>query len=80
MEGDRGRQQRREYLVTEDQSGPIAHEYQIIDGATCRRFDRAGLERALYDAIPAPADKPIKPAGQINSGRIVVNGLHVETG
>ena len=33
---------------------------------------------ALYDAIPAPATKLLKPAGEINSGRIVVNGLHVE--
>jgi 3-keto-disaccharide hydrolase len=68
------------YLVTEDRSGPIAHEYQIIDDA--RHADALiGPHRqtaALYDAIPAPAGKPIKPAGQINSGRIVVNGQHVE--
>jgi hypothetical protein len=68
------------YLVTEDRSGPIAHEYQIIDDE--RHADaKIGPHRqtaALYDAIPAPANKPIKPAGEINSGRIVVNGLHVE--
>ena len=68
------------YLVTEDRSGPIAHEYQIIDDE--RHADaKIGPHRqtaALYDAIPAPASKPIKPAGEINSGRIVVNGLHVE--
>jgi hypothetical protein len=68
------------YLVTEERSGPIAHEYQIIDDE--RHADaKIGPHRqtaALYDAIPAPASKPIKPAGEINSGRIVVNGLHVE--
>jgi hypothetical protein len=68
------------YLVTEDRSGPIAHEYQIIDDL--RHADaKIGPHRqtaALYDAIPAPANKPIKPAGEINSGRIVVNGMHVE--
>jgi hypothetical protein len=68
------------YLVTEDRSGPVAHEYQIIDDA--RHADALiGPHRqtaALYDAIPAPANKPIKPAGQINSGRIIVNGMHVE--
>ena len=68
------------YLVTEDRSGPIAHEYQVIDDA--RHADALiGPHRAtaaLYDAIPAPANKPMKPAGEINSGRIVVNGLHVE--
>src|SRR6267142_2137603 len=68
------------YLVTEDRSGPVAHEYQIIDDA--RHADALiGPHRqtaALYDAIPAPASKPMKPAGEINSGRIVVNGMHVE--
>ena len=68
------------YLVTEDRSGPIAHEYQIIDDA--RHPDAlVGPTRqtaALYDAIAAPMNKPIKPAGEINSGRIVVNGMHVE--
>ena len=68
------------YLVTEDRSGPIAHEYQIIDDV--RHADaKIGPHRqtaALYDAIPAPANKPIKPAGEINTGRIVVNGMHVE--
>jgi hypothetical protein len=68
------------YLVTEDRSGPIAHEYQVIDDA--RHADaKIGAHRAtaaLYDAIPAPASKPLKAAGEINSGRIVVTGKHVE--
>ena len=68
------------YLVTEERSGPVAHEYQVIDDV--RHEDaKIGPHRstgALYDAIPAPANKPLKPAGEINTGRIVVNGLHVE--
>ena len=68
------------YLVTEDRDGPIAHEYQVIDDA--RHPDALiGPHRAtaaLYDAIAAPANKPLKPAGEINAGRIVVNGRHVE--
>jgi len=68
------------YLVTEDRSGPIAHEYQVIDDA--RHEDaKIGPHRAtaaLYDVIPAPATKPLKPAGELNAGRIVVNGMHVE--
>lgn len=68
------------YLVTEDRNGPVAHEYQIIDDA--RHADALiGPHRqtaALYDAIAAPANKPLKPAGEINTGRIVVNGMHVE--
>jgi hypothetical protein len=68
------------YLVTEDRSGPIAHEYQVIDDA--RHPDaKIGPHRAtaaLYDVIAAPATKPLKPAGEINAGRILLNGLHVE--
>jgi hypothetical protein len=68
------------YLVTEDRSGPIAHEYQVIDDE--RHPDaKIGPHRAtaaLYDAIPAPASKRSKPAGEINTGRIIVNGMHVE--
>ena len=68
------------YFVTEDRSGPIAHEYQVIDDE--RHADaKIGPHRAtaaLYDAIPAPATKKVKPAGEINTSRILVNGTHVE--
>jgi len=70
------------YLVSEDRPGKsaVAHEYQVIDDE--RHPDaKVGPHRAtaaLYDAIPAPANKPIKPAGEINAGRIVVAGNHVE--
>lgn len=68
------------YLVTEDRDGPIAHEYQVIDDA--RHPDALiGPHRAtaaLYDAIAAPAGKPLRPAGALNEGRILVSGTHVE--
>jgi hypothetical protein len=68
------------YFVTEERDGPIAHEYQLIDDA--RHPDAAiGPHRAtaaLYDAIAAPAQKRLKPAGEINDSRIFVNGTHVE--
>jgi hypothetical protein len=68
------------YLVTEDRDGPIAHEYQIIDDV--KHPDALiGPHRttaALYDVIPAPATKRLKPAGELNQGRIIVNGMHVE--
>ena len=68
------------YLVTEERDGPIAHEYQIIDDV--KHPDALiGPHRAtaaLYDAIAAPASKNLKPAGQRNEGRIVVQGNHVE--
>jgi hypothetical protein len=68
------------YLVTEERSGPIAHEYQIIDDA--KHADALiGPHRqtaSLYDVIAAPATKVLKPAGQRNEGRILVQGNHVE--
>ena len=69
------------YLVTEDRpGGAVAHEYQIIDDV--RHADaKLGRHRetaSLYDVIAPPAEKPLKPAGQVNEGRIVVNGNHVE--
>ncbi|MGH9382749.1 MAG: 3-keto-disaccharide hydrolase [Vicinamibacterales bacterium] len=68
------------YLVTEDRSGPIAHEYQIIDD-TKHPDALIGPHRAtaaLYDVIAAPATKRLRPAGELNEGRIIVNGMHVQ--
>jgi hypothetical protein len=68
------------YLVTEERQGPIAHEYQVIDDAA-HPDAKIGPHRstaALYDVISAPADKPLKPAGEFNQGRILVSGMHVE--
>jgi hypothetical protein len=68
------------YLVSEARNGPIAHEYQVIDDAA-HPDAKIGPQRAtasLYDVIPAPANKPLKPAGEVNRGRILLDGLHVE--
>jgi len=50
-------------------SGP---EYQVLDdlGAKPGPKHAAG---ALYDLYPAKADKPVRPAGQWNEGRIVIS-------
>ncbi len=70
------------YLVSEGRAGnsAVAHEYQMVDDAT-NPDAKIGPHRAtaaLYDAIPAPASKRSKPAGEINTSRIVVSGNHVE--
>ena len=68
------------YLVTEDRSGPIAHEYQVIDDV--RHADaKIGPNRTTAPStmrLPRPPTSRCKPAGEINAGRIVVNGRHVE--
>ena len=67
------------YFVTEERPQSPGHEYQMIDdtgypgklGPNHRTAD-------FYDVLPAAADKPIRPAGEWNSSRIVVRGMRVE--
>ncbi len=67
------------YFVLEDRDSAIGHEYQIIDDE--RHADaKIGAHRqtaALYDVFPA-ADRPLKPAGEFNESRILVQKHHVE--
>ena len=57
-------------------------EYQILDDDTNpdAKLGHDGNRKtaALYDVIPANAEKKLKAVGEWNSGRIMVNGQHVE--
>jgi hypothetical protein len=67
------------YFVMEDRDAAIGHEYQLIDDAK-HPDAKVGPHRqtaALYDVLPA-ADRPIKPAGEWNTSRVVVRGADVE--
>ena len=68
------------YLVTEDRPSAPGQEYQMIDDA--RNPDaKVGPHRAtgsFYDVLPASADKPLKPAGEWNQSRVLIQGNHVE--
>jgi Domain of Unknown Function (DUF1080) len=68
------------YLVTEEREGPIAHEYQVLDDE--RHEDaKVGPQRqtaSFYDVLPPAADKPARPAGEWNEGRVLLKGNHVE--
>jgi hypothetical protein len=63
----------------DDGTGPVGHEYQLLDDE--RHPDaqtpshRAG---ALYALISPNSAKHLKPAGQFNQSRILVQGKHVE--
>lgn len=67
------------YLVTEERSGPIAHEYQLIDDDKHpdARVGETRKTAALYDALPATGKK-LRPVGEFNESRILVQGRHVE--
>lgn len=67
------------YYVLEDLDSAIGHEYQVIDDE--RHADaKIGPHRqtaAFYDVMPA-ANRPIKPAGEWNTSKVVVKGNTVE--
>jgi hypothetical protein len=55
-------------------------EYQVLDDAG-HPDSKVGAHRqtaAFYDIKPASADKPLKPAGEWNAGRIVAKGTKLE--
>ena len=67
------------YFVLEDMDSAIGHEYQVIDDE--RHPDaKIGVERqtgAFYDVL-SPSNRRLKPAGELNQGRIVARGPAVE--
>ena len=67
------------YFVLEDRDSAIGHEYQVIDdsGHPDAKIGPHRQTAALYDVFPA-ANRPIKPAGEFNQSRIVVNGRNVQ--
>jgi hypothetical protein len=68
------------YLVTEERASAPGHEYQLIDD-TGHPDGRLGAKRqtaSFYDVLPPVADKPLKPAGEWNLSRVLLQGRHVE--
>jgi hypothetical protein len=68
------------YLVTEEREGPVAHEYQVLDD---ERHPDAGIGAhrrvaAFYDVLPPNSNKVLRPVGEFNLSRILVEGNHVE--
>lgn len=67
------------YFVTEDRPQSPGHEYQMIDDKRYPdKLTPQQMTAAFYDVLPAAADKPLRPAGDWNSSRIVVRGARVE--
>lgn len=67
------------YLIDEVRGAPIGHEYQLIDDELHPDASHGPKRKtaALYDAMPA-VNPPVKPVGEINTTRIVVDGLNVQ--
>jgi hypothetical protein len=64
------------YFITEQRGAAIGHEYQMIDDTTIK--PGKGSTASFYDVLAPKLDKPLKPPGETNQSRIVVQGNHVE--
>jgi hypothetical protein len=65
------------YFISEERpGGAIGHEYQMIDEApgTGGKHSTA----SFYDVVAPAKEKPIRPAGEWNESRVLVQGNHVE--
>jgi hypothetical protein len=67
------------YFVTEERPKSPGHEYQMIDDPGYPgKLTPQQLTAAFYDVLPTAPDKPLRPAGEWNTSRIVVRGNLVE--
>ena len=69
------------YFFDENANRATCEEYQVLDPEhpdSTKGRDGNRRVAALYDLIPAHAEKIVKPTGQWNSGRIVSRGTKVE--
>jgi len=68
------------YFVTEKRPQAPGHEYQMLDD-NCEKWGKIldkSKTASFYEVLAPAADKPLKPPGQWNTSRIVVNGKRVE--
>ena len=64
------------YFITEERDSAVGHEYQMWDdiGKPVNKSSTAGF----YAVLPPKENKSVKPAGEINHSRVMVQGNHVE--
>jgi len=68
------------YRVSEEAGAPYETgvEYQLLDDANHPDGQNAMTSAGSAYALYAPSQKVVKPAGEFNHSRILVNGNHVE--
>ncbi len=64
------------YLVTESRPSAPGHEYQMVDDSTMPnpKYQTA----TFYDVLPVQTPTKVKPVGEWNQSRLVVQGNHIE--
>lgn len=68
------------YFIIETRNAALGHEYQMIDDEhepDAVKANGKHLTASFYDVL-APSTPPVKPPGQVNHSRILVQGNHVE--
>ena len=64
------------YFITEERGGPIGHEYQMIDDSIVKNpKQRTG---SFYDILPPAEHSALKPPGEWNQSRVLVQDDRVE--
>lgn len=64
------------YFITEERGGPIGHEYQMIDDSIVKNPKQRTA--SFYDVLPVTEHTALKPPGEWNQSRILVQGERVE--
>lgn len=64
------------YFITEERGGPIGHEYQMIDDAIVKNPKQRTA--SFYDILPPNEQSALKPPGEWNQSRVLVQGDRVE--
>src|SRR6185295_11340051 len=65
------------YFITEDRKSAVGHEYQMVDDSLNRGHEYSDCA-SFYLVVPPKPDKKLKPWGEWNLSRILVQGNHVE--
>jgi hypothetical protein len=66
------------YFILEERGEAIGHEYQMIDEEADPKMPDKYKTASFYDVLPPAKDKPLKPPGEWNLSRVLVQGNHVE--
>lgn len=64
------------YFITETRPGAIGHEYQMIDDTLAH--DAQSSTASFYLVVAPNEKKKVKPFGEWNHSRVLVQGNHVE--
>lgn len=64
------------YFITESRPGAIGHEYQMIDDTLAH--DAQSSTASFYLVVAPNEKKKVKPFGEWNHSRVLVQGNHVE--